>query len=105
MAASGAGGSLAASQPASQPASPRLIIYVFLWYAFNMVFNIVNKQTLNVFPLPWFLATWQLVASGLFMCFLWVTKLQPVPKISKGFVRAILPMALFHCVGHGALPP
>lgn len=29
-------------------------------YAFNIVFNILNKSTLNVFPAPWFLSTFQL---------------------------------------------
>lgn len=29
-------------------------------YAFNIVFNILNKSTLNIFPAPWFLATFQL---------------------------------------------
>lgn len=31
-------------------------------YAFNIVFNILNKSTLNIFPAPWFLATFQLSA-------------------------------------------
>ena len=29
-------------------------------YAFNIAFNILNKSTLNIFPAPWFLATFQL---------------------------------------------
>lgn len=29
-------------------------------YAFNIAFNLLNKSTLNIFPAPWFLATFQL---------------------------------------------
>ncbi len=39
-------------------------------------------------------------ASGLFMVFLWVTGLQPVPKLDGGFIKALLPVALFHTIGH-----
>lgn len=39
-------------------------------------------------------------ASGLFMVGLWVTRLQPVPRVDKGFLMALLPVALFHVVGH-----
>ena len=35
-------------------------MYIFLWYAFNIIFNIVNKSTLNAFPCPWFISTLQL---------------------------------------------
>ena len=39
-------------------------------------------------------------ASGLFMVFLWVTKLQPAPQLSPGFLMALMPVALFHTIGH-----
>lgn len=29
-------------------------------YAFNIVFNILNKSSLNAFPCPWFISAWQL---------------------------------------------
>lgn len=75
-------------------------MYIVLWYAFNIIFNILNKSTLNAFPCPWFIGTFQLVASGLFMAFLWITKLQPTPKVSKDLIFALLPVAFFHTVGH-----
>lgn len=40
--------------------------------------------------------------SGLFMCFLWLTKLHPVPKVDNKFFKALLVVALFHTVGHVA---
>jgi solute carrier family 35 protein E1 len=39
-------------------------------------------------------------ASGLFLMGLWAAKLQPVPKIDKKFLLALMPVALFHTVGH-----
>lgn len=75
-------------------------LYIILWYAFNIVFNILNKSTLNAFPCPWFISTIQLAASGLFMVLLWTFKLQPVPKVSREFLLALLPVGLFHTIGH-----
>ncbi|KXZ52402.1 hypothetical protein GPECTOR_9g446 [Gonium pectorale] len=74
--------------------------YILLWYAFNIIFNIINKSTLNAFPCPWFIGTWQLFASGLFMAGLWVTKLHPVPTVDAKFFAALMPVALFHTIGH-----
>lgn len=34
------------------------------------------------------------------MVVLWTLRLQPVPQISSGFVLALLPVALFHTIGH-----
>jgi hypothetical protein len=33
-------------------------------YAFNIVFNILNKSALNAFPCPWFISAWQLSEWG-----------------------------------------
>ncbi|KAG2489028.1 hypothetical protein HYH03_012466 [Edaphochlamys debaryana] len=91
----------AASVPQESPrANWKLPTFILLWYAFNIIFNIINKSTLNAFPCPWFIGTWQLVASGLFMGVLWITKLHPVPQIDAKFFAALLPVAFFHTVGH-----
>ncbi|GAB4815738.1 hypothetical protein N2152v2_002784 [Parachlorella kessleri] len=78
----------------------KITAYILGWYAFNIVFNILNKSALNVFPAPWFIATFQLAASALCMVILWVTRLQPVPQVSGKLIRALLPVALFHTIGH-----
>jgi solute carrier family 35 protein E1 len=85
-------------------ASPvKLTAYVLGWYAFNIIFNIANKKSLTAFPCPWFISTLQLAASGLIMVFMWITKLQPVPKgLDSRFWKAILPVAAFHTLGHVA---
>eukprot|EP00898_Chlorokybus_atmophyticus_P000006 jgi/Chlat1/1005/Chrsp109S08621 len=51
--------------PADDDVMPtsKLAIYFGLWYAFNIVFNIMNKRALNVYPVPWLLATVQVAIS------------------------------------------
>eukprot|EP00887_Chlorella_sp_A99_P004456 scaffold30.g4456.t1 len=104
--ASGAPEPAAATEP-TVPANTfqglKVAFYIALWYAFNIVFNLLNKSTLNLFPAPWFLATFQLAASAIFMGVLWLTRLQPLPQISKRMLVALLPVALFHTVGHMAV--
>ena len=36
------------------------------------------------------------------MCFLWLTKLHPVPKVDNKFFKVLLVVAAFHTVGHVA---
>ena len=64
------------------------------------MFNILNKQTLNAFPYPWLLSTIQLGAGVVWMAVMWGTGLQAVPKVSKDFLKALAPVALFHTIGH-----
>lgn len=40
------------------------------------------------------------VASAVFMCGLWATGAHPAPRLSPALLRALLPVALFHTVGH-----
>lgn len=94
--AAAAGGDAADASPPAW----KIPVYILLWYAFNIIFNIVNKSTLNSFPCPWFISSLQLAASSLFMLVLWALRLQPVPQVDKGFFLALLPVALFHTVGH-----
>lgn len=96
----------AAADAAAAPASggksdgKRLAFYFFLWYAFNIIFNIFNKTTLNIFPYPWFISTLQLGAGALYVCTLWLLRLQPLPKVPTAFWLALVPVAFFHNVGH-----
>lgn len=78
----------------------QLAIIFGFWYFQNVVFNIYNKKALNVFPFPWFLASFQLFVGSVWMIILWSLKLQPCPKISKPFIIALLGPALFHTIGH-----
>lgn len=40
------------------------------------------------------------MASVICGALLWVTKLQPVPRVDGALIRALLPVAFFHTVGH-----
>ncbi|PKA64126.1 Xylulose 5-phosphate/phosphate translocator, chloroplastic [Apostasia shenzhenica] len=71
-----------------------------LWYFQNVIFNIFNKKTLNVFPYPWLLASFQLLVGSLWMAGLWASKLQPYPRVNRKFFLALLGPALFHTIGH-----
>lgn len=95
-------GSSGSMEKATQPTKSKteITVYFALWYAFNIVFNILNKSTLNVFPFPWFMSTVQLACGVVWMLGLWMLKLHPVPKINKAFLLALAPVALFHTVGH-----
>ncbi|GAV80477.1 EamA domain-containing protein/TPT domain-containing protein [Cephalotus follicularis] len=84
----------------SKPKTLQLAIIVGLWYFQNIVFNIYNKKVLNIFSFPWLLASFQLFTGSVWMLFLWSLKLQPVPKITKSFIIALLGPALFHTIGH-----
>ncbi|KAG8363533.1 hypothetical protein BUALT_Bualt19G0032300 [Buddleja alternifolia] len=86
---------------ASKPNKTLKLSVVFgLWYFQNIVFNIYNKKALNIFPYPWFLASFQLFCGSVWMLILWSLKLQPCPKIDKSFIIALLGPALFHTIGH-----
>eukprot|EP00879_Flechtneria_rotunda_P011581 GHRR01012096.1.p1 GENE.GHRR01012096.1~~GHRR01012096.1.p1 ORF type:complete len:186 (+),score=35.20 GHRR01012096.1:200-757(+) len=98
--ASTTAGGGAATDARPPAAAWKVPIYILLWYAFNIIFNILNKSSLNAFPCPWFISASQLIASGLFMVGLWVTRLQPTPKVDRQFLVALLPVALFHTIGH-----
>ncbi|GFP93913.1 xylulose 5-phosphate/phosphate translocator chloroplastic [Phtheirospermum japonicum] len=78
----------------------KLAVVFGLWYFQNIVFNIYNKKALNIFPYPWFLASFQLLCGSVWMLILWSLKLQPCPKIDKPFILALLGPALFHTIGH-----
>ena len=81
-------------------AGPRTAVLFSLWYFFNIVFNVYNKSTLNVFPYPWLISTLQLAATSIWMLVVWATGIQEKPKVSKAFLIAVLPVAFFHMVGH-----
>lgn len=104
-ASAGAAAAAAAATPDAPkaPASALTVsAYIGGWYAFNIVFNLLNKSLLNVFPAPWLIATLQLVASAAFMAALWASGAQPAPRVTPRLLRALAPIAAFHTLGHVA---
>jgi solute carrier family 35 protein E1 len=51
-----------------------LAVYLLLWYAFNVIYNIYNKTVLNVFPFPWTVATLQLGIGLLYVFPVWLLR-------------------------------
>ncbi|CAM9919356.1 unnamed protein product, partial [Laminaria digitata] len=55
------GGNGAVAKPKTGAAQTvKVASYFFLWYAFNVVYNISNEEVLNSLPLPWTTAVSQL---------------------------------------------
>ncbi|KAF6169442.1 hypothetical protein GIB67_021445 [Kingdonia uniflora] len=88
------------SSVSSKPPRVKLALIFGFWYFQNIIFNIFNKKVLNLFPFPWLLASFQLFVGSIWMLFLWSSKIQPCPKITKPFIIALLGPALFHTIGH-----
>ncbi|KAK9742693.1 hypothetical protein RND81_03G191400 [Saponaria officinalis] len=78
----------------------KLSLVFGLWYLQYTIFNIYYAKCLNIFPFPWFLASFQLLVGSIWMFLLWSFKLQPFPKITKPFIITLLTPALFHTIGH-----
>jgi len=71
------------------------------WYAFNIVFNIYNKQVLKAYPFPMTATLCQFAVGVLFVAILWGTGLHKMPKnLSKKTLITIAPLALVHTIGN-----
>lgn len=58
--------------------------FFFLWYAFNIGYNIYNKKALNALPLPWLVGLAQLSLGLLYVFPLWLTGLRKVSNQKGG---------------------
>lgn len=74
--------------------------YFFLWYAFNIIYNISNKKLLNAFPFPWTVAWVQLAVGVVYVVPLWLLRIRRAPHIPMEEVRNLLPVAAAHTLGH-----
>lgn len=72
----------------------------FLWYFFNIIFNIMNKRVLNAWCNPWILSTVQLGIGSIMVLTQWLLKLQQRPNISPKLLKALFLPTLSHLVGH-----
>jgi solute carrier family 35, member E1 len=78
----------------------RVGLYIALWYAFNIVYNISNKNVLNWFPVPWFVSWFQLLVGVLYVLPLWGLGLRTKPKVPAAAIRTLLPVSIAHVIGH-----
>jgi solute carrier family 35 protein E1 len=78
----------------------KLGLYLFLWYFFNVVYNLQNKKLLNAVPLPWSMANAQLGLGLLYLLPVYLFTLRPRPIVSKKNVQDLAPIAVAHTAGH-----
>ena len=74
--------------------------YFFLWYLFNIAYNIYNKQSLNALSYPWTIATIQMATGCFYFIPLWMTGIRKAPKLSVDDMKTLLPISLCHTGVH-----
>lgn len=72
----------------------------FLWYLFNIIFNIMNKRVLNAWSNPWILSTVQLMIGSMMVLIQWALRIQPRPNLSWPLLKAMFLPTLSHLIGH-----
>ncbi|KAF6004092.1 hypothetical protein F1559_001464 [Cyanidiococcus yangmingshanensis] len=74
--------------------------WFFMWYLYNVVFNIINKKTLNMWSYPWVLSTIQLGVGALYVSTLWLLGLRRRPQVNRKLIGSLVLPSLFHTIGH-----
>lgn len=92
----------AAAENASTSGASRLQVgfYFALWYGLNLVFNLVNKQCLNMWSFPWTLSLVQLGVGAAYCSLAWIFGLRKKPNVSWGLIKALALPSLAHMLGH-----
>jgi len=75
-------------------------VYILMWYVLNIGYNIYNKQTLNAIALPWLVSWVQLAVGAVWVLGLWAVRLRKVPTVPKEALKAMVPVAAAHTLGH-----
>jgi len=75
-------------------------IYIGLWYAFNIGYNIYNKKALIAYPFPWACALWQMAFGFFIFVPLWITGVRKAPKLTTENAVTLLPSAAGHLATH-----
>jgi len=70
------------------------------WYAFNIYFNIYNKQVLKAFPYPMTCTTMQFLVGSALAGLMWLLRLHPAPVLTRKGVMSVLPLAVVHTLGN-----
>lgn len=92
--------SSAVPTPPQKASTLRIGLYIFLWYAFNIVYNISNKKVLTWFPVPWFVSWFQLLVGVVYVLPLWALRLRKAPVVPREALQTLLPISIGHVVGH-----
>ena len=73
------------------------------WYAFNIVFNIYNKQVLKAFPYPVHCTMFQFLGGCVLVAIMWGSNLVERPEkevFSTENLKMVLPLAMIHTAGN-----
>jgi len=73
--------------------------YFALWYALNVVYNIINKKVLNVIPAPLTVGTIQFFIGSSYVMLLWILRLRPMPSLTATGKKAIRRVGFYHAGG------
>uniref|UniRef100_A0A7S1XYR7 Sugar phosphate transporter domain-containing protein n=1 Tax=Phaeomonas parva TaxID=124430 RepID=A0A7S1XYR7_9STRA len=97
-----AGAAVATAPSSGMLHTLKIGVYFFLWYAFNVVYNLTNKQVLNALPLPWTISAAQLGIGLLYVFPVWLLKLggRKAPVLTMENVKTLMPIATCHTTGH-----
>lgn len=83
-------------------ACARFLIFVFLWYSFNVRYNIVTKHTLRSVDAPGTIAWLQMAFSIILSTCMWFCRCVPVPRLSRQDVRELVPTSVVFAIAQSA---
>jgi len=73
--------------------------YFALWYALNVVYNILNKQVLNILPAPVTIGSIQLGVGSLYCVLLWIFHLRSTPSLTAEGHSITNRIGFYHSTG------
>eukprot|EP00560_Eucampia_antarctica_P008494 CAMPEP_0197826550 /NCGR_PEP_ID=MMETSP1437-20131217/3496_1 /TAXON_ID=49252 ORGANISM="Eucampia antarctica, Strain CCMP1452" /NCGR_SAMPLE_ID=MMETSP1437 /ASSEMBLY_ACC=CAM_ASM_001096 /LENGTH=357 /DNA_ID=CAMNT_0043427033 /DNA_START=248 /DNA_END=1321 /DNA_ORIENTATION=- len=77
----------------------KIVFYFALWYALNVVYNIINKKLLNEVPAPLTVGSIQFGIGAFYAGFLWLVKLRPAPKLTPAGKNICWRVGTYHASG------
>jgi len=73
--------------------------YFGLWYALNVVYNILNKKVLNVLPAPLTVGSLQFGVGGVYCALLWFLRLRAIPTLNQNGKSLCGSVGFYHALG------
>lgn len=73
--------------------------YFGLWYALNVIYNIINKKVLNVVPAPLTVGSIQFGIGALYAAILWALSLRPAPRLTSKGRDLVWRVGFYHSAG------
>jgi solute carrier family 35, member E1 len=76
------------------------VLLVVLWYAGNTLYNIYNKNALNMLEAHWFVASAQLAVGIVISLLTWIGRFRKTPNLSAEDMASCIPIGLFASLAH-----